>query len=72
MWRRFAKKGPKGTPGRLTSVMSTKGGKHGSKGKGTEVPRKPLVDELDLRSTLVSTESLPDGELYRKVEIDLA
>lgn len=72
LWKRFAKRGPKSKKNRLTSVLSTKHGKHGSESKGTEVPRKPLVTELDAKSNLVSTETLPSGALYREVRISLS
>jgi ribonuclease BN (tRNA processing enzyme) len=71
LWKKFARKGPKTTPGRLTSVMSTRHGKHGSVESHTEVPRQTLVNALDAESDLYSTETLATGELYRKVEIAL-
>lgn len=37
---------------RLISVLSTRSGTHGDPWRGTEVPRGPLVDELDRWSTL--------------------
>jgi len=72
MWNRFAKRGKAGTPGRLTSVMSTMAGKHGGKnGSPTEVPRRPLVDDLKAESNLVNTQDLPKGALFQSVTIDL-
>ena len=71
MWNRFAKRGAKDKPGRLTSVMSTRDGKHGSIDSGTEVPRSKLIKELSSQSTLVDTRTLPEDALYSVVEIDL-
>ena len=71
MWNRFAKRGAKDKPGRLTSVMSTRDGKHGSTDSGTEVPRSKLIKELSSQSTLVDTRTLPEDALYSVVEIDL-
>jgi len=71
LWKRFEKRNPKPGPDRLTSVMSTKHGKHGSESKHTEVPRRSLVDALDAESNLHSTEQLPTGKLYDEVTIPL-
>ena len=71
MWNRFQKRGHADHPHRLTSVLSTKLGKHGSLAKDTEVPRRTLVQELEKNSNLFTTEALPPGELYHKVDIDL-
>ena len=71
MWHRFAKRGAKDKPDRLTSVMSTRDGKHGSIDSGTEVPRSKLVTELENQSTLVDTRDLPEDALYSEVELDL-
>lgn len=71
MWKRFRKKGGKDVADRLTSVLSTKHGKHGSDKKHTEVPRATLVTELDTQSDLRSTERLKDGVLYEEIVIDL-
>jgi hypothetical protein len=71
MWKRFVKRGNKKRPDRLTSVMSTKRGKHGCVKKHTEVPRISLVDALKAESNLHSTESLDAGELYEEIPIPL-
>ena len=71
MWNRFRKRGPASQAKRLTSVLSTKQGKHGSEAKKTEVPRRTLVTALQSESTLHSTESLPENALYKEIEIDL-
>ncbi|MBB6122922.1 MBL fold metallo-hydrolase [Sphingobium subterraneum] len=71
MWKRFRKKNRKKTADRLTSVMSTKHGKHGSDDKHTEVPRRTLVAELDENSNLHSTEQLAADLPYDKIEIAL-
>ncbi len=76
MWKRLKKRGPANQPGRLTSVMSTMHGKHGSDGKNTEVPRRTLVTALKTESKLYSTEDLdakdPDGGVtYHQIDIVL-
>jgi len=71
MWKRFKKKGGKDVADRITSVLSTKHGKHGSDDKDTEVPRRTLVTELKAQSAFHSTELLADDKLYEEIEIDL-
>lgn len=71
MWSKFAKKGDARKRNRLTSVLSTMHGKHGSDEKKTEVPRRTLVAELDAQSRLYSTARLAPDKLYQAVEIDL-
>ena len=71
MWNRFKKRGKTDKPDRLTSVMSTRDGKHGSTDSGTEVPRSKLVTELEAQSKLVDTRDLPEEELCSVIEIDL-
>ncbi len=71
MWQRFSKRGDKNRPDRLTSVMSTKRGKHGCVKKHTEVPRVSLVDALKAESNLHTTESLDAGELCEVISISL-
>jgi hypothetical protein len=41
---------------RLITVMSTKSGKHGDPRRGTEVPRRKLVDALEKESDLFTTQ----------------
>lgn len=57
LWSLFAKRGPKGTVGRLKSMVSTMSGKYGSTPE-TQVPRKTLIRELKARSDFFSTENL--------------
>ena len=72
MWNRLAKRGKAGTPGRLTSVMSTMAGKHGGKNDSpTEVPRRPLVDALKAETNLFNTQDLAKGALFQQVVINL-
>ncbi|HMJ79039.1 MAG TPA: MBL fold metallo-hydrolase [Iamia sp.] len=52
--------------GRLISMMSTKADKHGSTRAGTEVPRRKLEDELEARSTLVSTKGMTAAKTFWK------
>ena len=71
MWNRLAKKGGKTKKDRLTSVMSTRDGKHGHAETGTEVPRSKLVRALEEGSALCDTRNLPKGQLYAEVTFDL-
>jgi hypothetical protein len=58
LWKNFANAGDKPKEGRLTTMVSTLAGKHGSVDRGTEVPRKVLVAELDRMSDFHTTEAL--------------
>jgi len=65
--RRFGVSG-----GRLTTLLSTLSGVHGSAQRNTEVPRKKLVEELERHSNLVATNEFQGTELRRDVSIDLS
>lgn len=56
---------------RLTSLMSTMSGKHGSEANKSEVPRKTLVNELENESAHYTTQRLAPDDLCLKVSIDL-
>jgi hypothetical protein len=56
LWGLFRRKGGAQAPGRLETLCSTKSGKHGNVRAGTEVPRRPLVEELKKDSHFESTE----------------
>ena len=71
LWKRFAKRGDKQRGDRLTSLMSTLKGKHGSVEAHTEVPRKTLVDALTAESNLHTTETIAEPSLCEEVIIDL-
>lgn len=71
LWNGFRKKSTGNTPDRLTSVLSTMPGKHGSEANETEVPRRPLVDELDQHSALHDTDRLGPEQLCDEVILDL-
>jgi ribonuclease BN (tRNA processing enzyme) len=68
MWKLFAKRGPSGKQGRLKSFMSTRKNKHGHRENGTEVPREPLVEELEAKSDLFSTLDLKGKQDFVHVE----
>ncbi len=44
----------------MTSMMSTRPGKHGDENLGTEVPRESLVDALKKKTHLVATDEMGD------------
>lgn len=71
MWGRLRKRGPGSRRDRLTSVVSTKHGKHGSEKTHTEVPRRTLMNELGALSDLHSTETMAAGDLFEAIEIPL-
>lgn len=74
LWQLFGRKNKhKDDPHRLVSVNSTMtGNKHGDEGNRSEVPRRPLVTQLQNFSTYHTTQtSAKAGELCVKVEIPL-
>lgn len=71
LWDLFQRRGPKGKPGRLVTVLSTEKGHHGSETKGTEVPRKTLLAALSAESDVYSTEGKPRKDLCVKVDGEL-
>lgn len=69
LWSRFKKRGDTGKPDRMTSVLSTMAGKHGSEDKRTEVPRRTLVEMLKNDTHFHSTQEMDSGDLCTKIEI---
>lgn len=70
LWKLFDNKcAHGGKKCRFKTFMSTKAGKHGSPQRGTEVPRKRLVDALNSASELFDSREISVKELYREVEI---
>lgn len=57
--------------GRLTTMMSTMAGKHGSEANKSEVPRRTLVTELRGESTHLTTQKLGKNELFLEAEFDV-
>lgn len=70
LWKGFNKRGNSSKKDRMTSVLSTMAGKHGSEEKRTEVPRKTLVDELKHDTHFHSTQEMPVNGLFTQVRID--
>jgi hypothetical protein len=60
LWKLFSARGGKTKRGRLTSVLSTLAGVHGSEAAHTEVPRHPLVTALENESDLRDTRTAGD------------
>jgi hypothetical protein len=71
LWATFEHRNVRpGARGRLTSVLSTKAGKHGESRRGTEVPRTKLLAALRTESDLVSTGGMRAQETFwRDIEI---
>jgi hypothetical protein len=68
LWNAFEhRSGDKATPDRLETMVSTLAGKHGSTDRGTEVPRKVLLAELDEMSNLHDTERLDSKPFWNDV-----
>jgi hypothetical protein len=67
LWENFRKARPNGR--KLTSLLSTMPGKHGSLDKGTEVPRKPLLAALASETALSNTNDLTKDKDYFTVII---
>jgi hypothetical protein len=70
LWSKFKKRGNASKRDRMTSVLSTMAGKHGSESKRTEVPRRSLVDALKGETHFHTTQELEGGDLYSLVRID--
>ena len=64
LWNGFEHRDAKPSPERLTTMVSTAAGKHGSTARGTEVPRKVLIEELTEMSDLHNTQSLKDRDVF--------
>jgi ribonuclease BN (tRNA processing enzyme) len=71
LWNGFERRDAKPERGRLATMVSTAAGKHGSTARGTEVPRKLLIDELAKMSDLSNTQSLKSRSVFwNDVEIE--
>jgi hypothetical protein len=70
LWRRFARRSTREREGRLATVLSTMGGKHGDFWRGTEVPRRALVEALERESRLVNTQRIRGKRLYEEVVLE--
>jgi hypothetical protein len=71
LWSGFKRANEEKTPDRLSTMVSTLAGKHGSEARGTEVPRKLLVTELEHRSNFQDTETLRSAdEFWNDVEFE--
>jgi hypothetical protein len=71
LWKLFEHKGTAHTDDRLKTVVSTMAGKHGKPDRGTEVPRRKLVEELERNSEFFTTQSLKGKTFWHDLEIDL-
>lgn len=64
LWNLFQKRGKENKPGRMSSVVSTMGNKHGSVNRGTEVPRKKLTDALKEETDYKSTQAIRKKDMF--------
>jgi hypothetical protein len=60
LWNLFKHTGDAPDEQRIQTLCSTRSGKHGSVGSGTEVPRRLLVEELRAKSNFISSEEAED------------
>ncbi len=58
LWKLFEKRSRSAAQDRLITILSTMAGKHGDARRGTEVPRKKLVDALRSESNMFSTQTI--------------
>jgi len=70
LWGLFVHKGARGTSRRLRTAVSTMAGKHGSPSRQTEVPRRPLVEELKKDSDFFTTQSIKGTEMREPFEFN--
>lgn len=72
LWDLFDKKSEDPhNAGRLTSMVSTMAGKHGTAASHTEVPRQTLVEALQRYTTYVTTQAIAEGDIYTDQVFDL-
>jgi hypothetical protein len=72
LWNLFRHKGEAVTrAGRLTTLLSTMAGKHGSTSRGTEVPREKLVTALKSQSELYNTQQLKGEKFYEDITMEI-
>jgi hypothetical protein len=72
LWNAFDHRSEAATPKRLVTMVSTLKGKHGSDARGTEVPRKLLIEELKRLSDFHDTELLRSKkQFWNDVELAL-
>jgi hypothetical protein len=64
LWNAFERVSEDVTPDRLATMVSSLAGKHGSEDRGTEVPRKLLLAELESKSNLHDTETLQSPDKF--------
>lgn len=71
LWGNFGNKGGKSKSDRMTSIVSTMPGKHGSVERNTEVPRRPLMTSLKANSNVFNTNELGATKLYWEIEFEV-
>ena len=71
LWKLFKRRSKDAkAPKRLTSIVSTMEGKHGSVASSTEVPRRTLVSALDSESNFFTTQTLKGKAFFRDTPIE--
>lgn len=64
LWNLFRKRNKTDSPERMSTVVSTMGGKHGSDSRGTEVPRRKLTDALKEETDYLTTQTLRGEDAF--------
>jgi hypothetical protein len=73
MWNGLTRRGGPEKRTRLRAVISTFGGKHGNARRGTEVPRRKLLEALEAESELFTTQTLRSKTVFwREFEVPLS
>jgi hypothetical protein len=70
LWALFGKR-TRTAPKSLTTLMSTRAGKHGHEEDDTEVPRRTLVSALKRETTLFTTEDIRGDSFFKDVPVPL-
>ena len=71
VWFGFTRRGEPDRPDRLQTMVSSLAGKHGKAHRGSEVPRRKLLDALDAGSDLWTTHTLRKTGVTRTVVLPL-
>lgn len=64
LWNAFTRASETEGPDRLVTFLSTLGNKHGARSRGTEVPRRPLIEALELKSVLRNTQTIRSKKTF--------
>ncbi len=69
LWQHFERLNATDPADRMLTLLSTRNGKHGDLDASTEVPRRPLVTELETHTVLVDSRETPARQIFQDVEL---